>query len=135
MRLFAITAHGIAIDETPDRAEAIFAEAMAEPGPENFSSGAASDDLRRRGITMAKILVVDDEFGIGEVLREFLSDEGHRVALAINGRQGLEVAAKEPPDLVFVVNCNHPRVGSQSSVDRARIDCNAPWATTQDHCN
>lgn len=51
---------------------------------------------------MAKILVVDDEFGIGELLRELLRDEDHDVTLAINGRQGLEQIAKEQPDLVFV---------------------------------
>jgi CheY-like chemotaxis protein len=51
---------------------------------------------------MAKILVVDDEFGIGELLRELLSEEDHNVTLAINGRQGLEQIAKEQPDLVFV---------------------------------
>ena len=51
---------------------------------------------------MAKILVVDDEFGIGELLREVLGDEQHDVVLAINGRQGLELVAKEQPDLVFM---------------------------------
>ena len=51
---------------------------------------------------MAKILVVDDELGIGEVLREILSDERHQVALATNGRQGLEMVAREKPDLVFL---------------------------------
>ena len=51
---------------------------------------------------MAKILVVDDEFGIGELLREVLGEEQHDVVLAINGRQGLELVAKEQPDLVFV---------------------------------
>ena len=51
---------------------------------------------------MAKILVVDDEFGIGELLREILSDEDHDVTLAINGRQGLELIVKEQPDLVFL---------------------------------
>ena len=51
---------------------------------------------------MAKILVVDDEFGIGEVLREILSDENHQVLLAINGRQGFTLAVQERPDLVFL---------------------------------
>ena len=51
---------------------------------------------------MAKILVVDDEFGIGELLREVLSDDDHEVVLAINGRQGLQMIAKEQPDLVFL---------------------------------
>jgi DNA-binding NtrC family response regulator len=38
---------------------------------------------------VAKVLVVDDEFGIGELLREILRDDDHQVVLAINGRQGL----------------------------------------------
>jgi CheY-like chemotaxis protein len=51
---------------------------------------------------MAKILVIDDEFGIGEMLRDLLSDEGHDVLLAINGRQGLDLMAKEQPALIFL---------------------------------
>ncbi|MBW4090669.1 MAG: response regulator [Proteobacteria bacterium] len=51
---------------------------------------------------MAKILVVDDEFGVGELLREVLDEEGHAVRLAINGRQGLEQMAVERPDVVIL---------------------------------
>jgi CheY-like chemotaxis protein len=51
---------------------------------------------------MAKILVVDDEFGIGELLRDLLGDEGHEVQLAINGRQGLDLMARAKPELVFL---------------------------------
>jgi CheY-like chemotaxis protein len=36
------------------------------------------------------------------LLREVLGDEHHDVVLAINGRQGLELVAKEQPDLVFM---------------------------------
>jgi CheY-like chemotaxis protein len=39
---------------------------------------------------MATILVVEDEFGIAEVLASALSDAGHEVVTAINGKQGLE---------------------------------------------
>jgi DNA-binding response OmpR family regulator len=53
---------------------------------------------------VAKILVVDDEFGIGELLREVLSDDDHQVVLAINGRQGLRMIAKEQPDLVSSIS-------------------------------
>ena len=45
---------------------------------------------------------MDDEFGIGELFREVLSDANHQVVLATNGRQGLQMIAKEPPDLVFL---------------------------------
>jgi len=36
------------------------------------------------------ILVVEDEFGAADVLMAALEDEGYRVMLAANGRQGLE---------------------------------------------
>ena len=51
---------------------------------------------------MATVLVVDDEFGIAELFDAILTDEGHRVLTAINGRHGLEMLAKDRPDLVFL---------------------------------
>jgi len=49
---------------------------------------------------MAVVLVVDDEIGIVKLLEEVLTDEGHRVLIATNGRRALELAAKEVPTLV-----------------------------------
>jgi CheY-like chemotaxis protein len=51
---------------------------------------------------MGTVLVVDDEFGIAELIDVVLTDEGHRVVTAANGKQGLEVALNEHPDLVFL---------------------------------
>ena len=51
---------------------------------------------------MATVLVVDDEFGIAELFEAVLTDEGHRVLTAINGKHGLEVLAQEPVALVFL---------------------------------
>lgn len=50
---------------------------------------------------MAVVLVVDDEFGIAEVLQAILEDEGHRVVTAINGRAAMERMADQRPDLVL----------------------------------
>jgi CheY-like chemotaxis protein len=50
---------------------------------------------------MATILVVDDEFGISELLEALLTDEGHRVLTAMNGRQALERMEEAKPDLVI----------------------------------
>jgi CheY-like chemotaxis protein len=50
---------------------------------------------------VATILVVDDEFGIGELLEALLLDEGHRVITAMNGRHALERMAEARPDLVI----------------------------------
>jgi CheY-like chemotaxis protein len=49
---------------------------------------------------MAVVLIVDDEFGIVKLLEDVLTDEGHRVLIATNGRQALERAAEEKPALV-----------------------------------
>ena len=51
---------------------------------------------------MGTVLVVDDEFGIADLIDAVLTDEGHRVLTAANGRQGLETLSKEQFDLVFV---------------------------------
>ena len=51
---------------------------------------------------MAPVLVVDDEFGIAELIEMALEDEGHRVVAAVNGRQGLERLAEAAPDLVLL---------------------------------
>lgn len=50
---------------------------------------------------MTTVLVVEDEFGIAELLDTVLTDEGHRVLTARNGKQGLEVLTKERADLVL----------------------------------
>jgi len=50
---------------------------------------------------MTTVLVVDDEFGIAELFDAILTDEGHQVLTAINGRHGLELLAQKQPDLMF----------------------------------
>lgn len=50
---------------------------------------------------MRTILVVEDEFGAADVLMTALEDEGYRVVLAANGRQGLERLAEVRPDLII----------------------------------
>lgn len=50
---------------------------------------------------MKTVLVVDDEFGITEVLEAALGDRGYRVLSAYNGQRGLELATSERPDLVI----------------------------------
>lgn len=51
---------------------------------------------------MATVLIVDDEFGIAELLDAVLSDDGHTVVTAANGRQGLARVAAARPDLIFL---------------------------------
>jgi CheY-like chemotaxis protein len=51
---------------------------------------------------MQTVLVVDDEFGVAEVLQSILEDEGYRVATAINGKQALTRLAELTPDLIML---------------------------------
>ena len=51
---------------------------------------------------MATVLVVDDEFGIVEVITAVLEEEGHRVIAAVNGRQGLERLREAAVDVVLL---------------------------------
>src|SRR5690554_305567 len=51
---------------------------------------------------MARILVVDDEIGIRELLSEILYDEGHTVELAENAAQARAARLRSRPDLVLL---------------------------------
>ncbi|WP_207483291.1 response regulator [Arenibaculum pallidiluteum] len=51
---------------------------------------------------MRTVLLVEDEFGIADVLARVLEDEGYRVVTAGNGRRGLERLAESKPDLVVL---------------------------------
>jgi DNA-binding response OmpR family regulator len=52
---------------------------------------------------MAKtILVVDDEERLTSLVQAYLQQEGFRVVTAANGRQALDAARREPPDLIIL---------------------------------
>jgi CheY-like chemotaxis protein/ketosteroid isomerase-like protein len=55
-----------------------------------------------REVIMPTVLVVDDEFGIVDVLETILIDEGYRVLTACNGKQGLVRLSAEKPDVVLL---------------------------------
>jgi len=51
---------------------------------------------------MAKVLVIDDDESIVEMLQFLLAREGHTVSVAYDGKAGLEMAQKEHPDLIIL---------------------------------
>jgi two-component system response regulator VicR len=51
---------------------------------------------------MAKILVVDDEQPIADILKFNLEKEGHKVICAYDGGEAVELAFKEEPDLILL---------------------------------
>jgi CheY-like chemotaxis protein len=48
------------------------------------------------------ILVIDDEYGIADLLCFALEDAGYHVLTAANGKLGLATAQAENPDLIFL---------------------------------
>ncbi|OVE76142.1 hypothetical protein BVX98_06540 [bacterium F11] len=51
---------------------------------------------------MAKILVVDDEKDVVELLKFLLEKDGYVVTTASNGREALDMVQKESPDLILL---------------------------------
>jgi len=49
-----------------------------------------------------KILTIDDEYLIREIITDYLEDNGYEVVQAENGKKGLDVFRAEKPDLVLV---------------------------------
>ena len=82
---------------------------------------------------MSKLLIIDDERGIRNTLREILADEGHEVDVAENGKQGLEMAKSKAYDLIYcdikmpemdgmellekIAESRKPKVESEESID------------------
>jgi CheY-like chemotaxis protein len=70
---------------------------------------------------MKTILIVDDEFGIVDVLSETLEAEGYRVVTAANGKQGLERIIEVRPNLV-ILDVMMPLLDGLEMLGRLRSD-------------
>ena len=51
---------------------------------------------------MAKLLVVDDEPDMVEMIKAALESASHQVVVAYNGKEGVEKARKEKPDAIVL---------------------------------
>jgi CheY-like chemotaxis protein len=61
------------------------------------------EKIKKAGPTAGKtILIVDDEFGVLEVLEFILSDAGFKVVSALNGQEALARLEETRPDLAIV---------------------------------
>jgi CheY-like chemotaxis protein len=70
---------------------------------------------------MRTVLVVDDEYGIVEVLVLALEDQGYRVLSAADGKEGLERLAESRPDLVML-DFMMPRMDGPAMAQAMRAD-------------
>ena len=49
---------------------------------------------------LRKILIIDDDFPVGYLIKINLETEGYEAILALSGEEGLEKAKASPPDLI-----------------------------------
>ncbi len=76
-------------------------------------------------ILKVKVLVIDDEGAIRKLLQRGLTSYGYEVTVADNGRTGLDIAARQPPDILLLdVNLNSQPNGLEVCQDFRQ------WSTT-----
>lgn len=51
---------------------------------------------------MQHILIIEDEPGICNFLKQGLEEEGYKISIAINGKQGIDLFQSENPDLILL---------------------------------
>lgn len=71
------------------------------------------------------ILIVDDERRMVSLLQSYLEQEGYRVVTAYNGREALEAARKENPDLV-VLDIMMPEMNGYEFMNARRAESDTP---------
>jgi DNA-binding response OmpR family regulator len=72
-----------------------------------------------------RILVVEDETRIAEVVQQYLERDGHQVAWRASGEDALEDAARRPPDLV-VLDLGLPGISGEDVCRRLRERSDVP---------
>jgi len=76
-------------------------------------------------MTATKVLVVDDEPTVREVVAGYLRRDGHEVAEAADGTRALELLDADPPDLV-VLDMMLPGVNGLDVLRRVRTTSDVP---------
>lgn len=67
------------------------------------------------------VLIVDDEFGLADVVANLLGELGYEVAIAINGKIGLDMLASRAADLV-ITDAMMPIMDGPEMIRRMRDD-------------
>ncbi|MBI3360170.1 MAG: response regulator transcription factor [Chloroflexi bacterium] len=74
---------------------------------------------------MRKILIVEDDRKIADLIRLYLERDGYHVVMAYDGREGLELARSKRPDLI-VLDLMLPRMDGLEVCRAIRAEANTP---------
>ncbi|MBV9505834.1 MAG: response regulator [Acidobacteriia bacterium] len=89
-------------------------------------SGAAADSRTMeeewvRSVKPGRILVVDDELSVLQVVRNTLEHAGHEVSTAANGRQAIEILRNMPePFSLILLDMNMPAMSGLEALEKIR---------------
>ncbi|HEY4719694.1 MAG TPA: ATP-binding protein [Candidatus Methylomirabilis sp.] len=115
--------HGeLTIDSEPGRGTTVTIRLPARPGEGRPERPEEQPTLARR----LRILVVDDEPAVREVVTEYLTGDGHSVETATGGREGLEKFLGGWFDLVITDQGMPEMAGDQLAVAVKRVAPNKP---------
>ncbi len=67
------------------------------------------------------VLIVDDEFALGDLLRDLLVERGYDVQVVINGQLGLDAISQSTPD-VILLDVMMPIMDGPEMLRRLRAD-------------
>ena len=68
---------------------------------------------------MKKILIIDDDISVGEVLKDFLDELGYRTFYAADAKNGIIIAERERPDLILL-DVLMPQIGGLEALKRIK---------------
>jgi len=71
---------------------------------------------------MKKLLIVDDEAGIVDEIKDFFEEEGYEVYSADTGKGGIELADKVQPDLM-IVDIKLPDISGLAVLESCKKQC------------
>ena len=77
--------------------------------------------LRAESVSMASVLVIDDEPVIRDLIKDLFEAEGHQVSTAENGHVGFEVFQELRPDVVIVDLFMPEKEGLETIQEIARL--------------
>ncbi len=90
-----------------------------------YTGGYVSAQVGAQEIMTTRVLVVDDEPTVTEVVERYLIREGYEVALAGDGAEGLRLAREWVPDLV-VLDLMLPQVDGLEVCRQLRLETSVP---------
>ncbi len=80
-----------------------------------------TESLPRAGHASGRVMVVDDESGVRELLKEMLGIAGYSTTLVCDGQEALDALASDPEPDVIVLDLKMPVMDGQQFFERLKV--------------